>query len=102
MWIMNMGCYPSISRRYATVLKSDQTLSAAITCRTLPVFLESVVLHIRHCCVYSFNCYNHLLTALCERHCKITKKFVKSMFSEYQKLCIHSTIHTVSDCYIDK
>ncbi len=69
-----MSRYPSISRRYATVLKSDQTLSAAIACRTLPVFLESVVLYIRSCCVYRCIYYNHLLIALCERHCKITKK----------------------------
>ncbi len=70
------GCYPSISRRYATVLKSDQTLSVAIAGRALPVFLESVVLHTRLCCVYRCIVYYHLLTALCERRHKITKKFV--------------------------
>ena len=74
MWILYLGRCPSICRRYATVLKSDQTLSAATACRTLPVFLESVVLNIRHRCVYRLICYNHSITALCERHCKITKK----------------------------
>lgn len=43
-------------------------------CRTLPVLLESVVLHVFYSSAECWLYYYHLFAALCERQCKITKK----------------------------
>lgn len=51
-----------------------------MACSTLPVLLESVVLDERKCFAYYYigQCHKH--AALCERHCKITKKVINQQY----------------------
>lgn len=63
---------------YTTVHNMSEFMSdvcKGMACRTLPILLESVVLNVRFCFADCDKKYSHLLTALCERHCKITKYF---------------------------
>ncbi len=75
---MDAGRYPSMSRRYAAVLKFSSDVRAGTGGRALPILFESVVLDVRYQCGCSDVYYCHLETALCERQCKITKKSLKN------------------------
>lgn len=69
-------------------------LSRGLSSRTLPVFLKREVLNVRYRLVYYYIECSHKLTALCERHCKITKKMqtdktpVCIFFNKFSKISL--------------
>lgn len=75
MWINGYRSPPAILflRVCSAVILSTQMVGCTAG-RTLPIFLESVILNMRSFCAYGYINYSHLCTALYERRCKITKK----------------------------